>query len=264
MALADDLDRHQGWLMKIKLDDWLSSMFGYDAFRITLNHDTTSPSPEKIFSLSKSSSAFFYIKIPTRAVKQVASFTNIGFHVIDVSITYERLSKNSKKTISQTSPEIIIAEAQPNDQKRILEISSKCFIFSRFHLDPYIPVTLANKIKREWVTNYFRKERGDRLLVAKLQDRPVGFLAVMNQNTTNGKIRVIDLIGVSPIHQQMGIGKALVQFFINDSLPTYDVLKVGTQVANIPSMRLYESFNFVVSDAAYTLHAHIRNRKVLK
>jgi hypothetical protein len=32
---------------------------------------------------------------------------------------------------------------------------------------------------------------------------------------------------------------------------------VGTQAANIPSLRLYESFGFRVCETAYVLHAHV-------
>jgi hypothetical protein len=33
-------------------------------------------------------------------------------------------------------------------------------------------------------------------------------------------------------------------------------MRVGTQIANIPSLRLYERLGFTMAESAYVLHAH--------
>ena len=37
-----------------------------------------------------------------------------------------------------------------------------------------------------------------------------------------------------------------------------DMLRVGTQVANLPSISLYEKCGFHVAETTYVLHAHVQ------
>jgi len=53
-----------------------------------------------------------------------------------------------------------------------LDIAESAFVYSRFHLDPLVPKELANRVKREWIANYVRRQRGERLLVAEVDGNP--------------------------------------------------------------------------------------------
>jgi GNAT superfamily N-acetyltransferase len=70
---------------------------------------------------------------------------------------------------------------------------------------------------------------------------------------------VIDLMGVDRAAQRQGIGGSLVREFIRLAEGRCQVLSVGTQVANEPSMRLYAECGFRPARAAYVLHAHLRD-----
>jgi ribosomal protein S18 acetylase RimI-like enzyme len=149
---------------------------------------------------------------------------------------------------------VVVQDILPAYYDAVLRIAASSFVYSRFHLDPAIPKETAHKVKRAWVNSYIHKMRGERLLVALLDGKPVGFLAVL---ATPEPGRVIDLIGVDRAYQGRGVGRALVSFFIADSADRYPLLRVGTQVANVPSMRLYESLGFRIDETAYVLHAHV-------
>jgi ribosomal protein S18 acetylase RimI-like enzyme len=138
-----------------------------------------------------------------------------------------------------------------------VEIAGTCFRYSRFHLDPRVPREIADRIKREWIRNYATKRRGERLLVASLEGRPAGFLAVLASESGGQRIRTIDLVGVAAWAQRRGVGRALVEAFIAASRGVCDVMQVGTQAANIPSMRLYETTGFCMSRSQYVLHGHV-------
>ena len=109
----------------------------------------------------------------------------------------------------------------------------------------------------EWIESYLQGRRGECLYVAELNDRPIAFLASLATETDGKRCRVIDLIATHPNHRGIGAGRSLVERFINDSIGEYDVLRVGTQVANIPSMRLYEKCGFRTVESVYVLHKHV-------
>ena len=126
----------------------------------------------------------------------------------------------------------------------VLRIAGSCFRYSRFHLDHLVPNAIANRIKREWISSYIQRKRGDKLFVAVKGDAPVGFLAATTGISDGKRTAIIELIGVDLAFQGQGIGMALVGTFIRTYRNTCEVLQVGTQAVNIPSMRLYERMGF--------------------
>lgn len=240
--------------MKFVSDAWLSEVFGYDVFKAHLENNETLDS-KSIFPKELPKRAFYYAKTPVTAVSQIGDLTNAGFRVVDVNVTFERQPENVA-----SAENIIVRDVKPEDETDILKIAETSFLYSRFHLDPYVSKELADKIKREWIANYIRKRRGERLLVAEVNGKPAGFLAEL---ATNENVGVIDLIGVDKTMQGQGIGKRLVQFHINDAMEKYSSLLVGTQIANIPSMRLYQTCGYEISNSTYVLHAHVNEGKVI-
>lgn len=240
--------------MKFVSDAWLSEVFGYDVFKLNLESNETLDS-KNIFPKELPKRAFYYVKVPVTAVSQVGGLTNAGFRVIDVNVTFEREPENIA-----TNENIIVRDVKPEDENDVLNIAETSFIYSRFHLDPLVSKELADKIKHEWIANYIRKQRGEKLFVAELDGKPAGFLAIL---VTNDKVGVIDLIGVAKDMQGLGVGKRLVQFHINDAVKKYPSLLVGTQIANIPSMRLYQTCGYEISNSSYVLHAHVHEGKVI-
>lgn len=242
--------------MKFVRDAWLSEVFGYDVFKLNIENDEIIDSKNVFSKDALPSRGFYYAKVPVTSVAQVGVLTNAGFRVIDVNVTFERQPEN----ISSVNNNIFVRDVQPEDETDVLKIAENSFIYSRFHLDPLVTKELADKIKREWIANYVRKQRGERLLVAEVDGKPTGFLALL---VTNEKVGVIDLIGVAKNMQGRGVGKQLVEFHISDALKKYSGLLVGTQIANIPSMRLYQTCGYEISNSTYVLHAHVNEGKVI-
>ena len=44
--------------------------------------------------------------------------------------------------------------------------------------------------------------------------------------------------------------------FATNNLDDFEYIRVGTQLANVPSLRLYEKLGFYIVDAAYVFHYH--------
>lgn len=189
----------------------------------------------------------WYAKVDVAESAAVARLEERGFRVVDVNVT---LRHGGGAAHNESRGDV--GPATPDEHERLVEIAGRCFRYSRFHLDPEIPNELADRVKREWVRSYVQRRRGIELLAARDADRPVGFLAVLQ----NGPARVIDLVGVDPAYQGRGVGSALVSAFLRRHGPEADELLVGTQIANVPSLRLYAGKGFVVERAAYVLHRH--------
>jgi len=231
--------------VKVNPDLWLAETIGRPAFRVTADgHSPLTPSL---------AAGFYYAKIPTADVASVMSLGCLGFSVVDVNVTLE--CSTPRETKLAPSP-VRVREHRDEDAPAALEIADTSFVFSRFHLDPNFPKHMANRIKREWVASYVRGDRGDRLLVAELDGQVAGFLAALVSTDDRSSVGTIDLIGVSPMFQRRGVGRCLVTEFLR-VYSDKTKLRVGTQVANAPSIRLYEQCGFRFAESAYVLHAHI-------
>ena len=246
--------------MIIEPDAWLTQIFGYQVLRVLPSEHAETTFCHKAFGetvreASNGSPAFCYAKVPVDRIDQVSALIDAGFTVVEVNVTFERETIHESPRVMISSP--LVRDAEDRDDKAVLNIASTCFRYSRFHLDPLIPRHIADLVKREWVQNYLLGNRGDRLLVAEWEGEPVGFLCVLSVRNGGQRIGIIDLMGVGTEHQGKGVGKALIQGHIATAFRRYDMLKVGTQMANIPSMRLYESCGYRIRQTAYVLHAHV-------
>ena len=248
--------------MRVDPDPWLGTILGYQTFRVTAFDSSQGTVPEdrnfkEVFRTSVQGRAFYYTKVPTLNVAHVEGFTRAGFAVVEVNVTF---SRQPEPVEHRPNPDVIVKDVEPREHEVVLKIAESSFVYSRFHLDPQIENDSANAVKREWVRNYILGHRGERLLVANYREEPVGFLAVLStRDDTGNRVRIIDLIAVAKSYQGTGIGRSLVNYFVNDSAEDYSAVKVGTQVANIPSMSFYEKCGFHISETTYVLHAHLFN-----
>jgi ribosomal protein S18 acetylase RimI-like enzyme len=219
-------------------DPWLSGVLGRPVW--ALDGDRSGDAP-----------GFYYAKVPVDDVGRVRRLTEQGFAVVDVNVTLARRSG----PVGPGAGAVAVEPARSEHHAALVQIAGSCFAYSRFHLDPDIPDELANHVKREWLRSYVDGRRGVELLAAHENGAPVGFLAVLERDGA----RVIDLVGVARSAQRRGIGSALVaEFVARHGAPGRDLV-VGTQVANVPSLRLYAAHDFAVSSSAYVLHRHVGN-----
>lgn len=248
--------------MEIREDDWLSGIFGHPVFKVTVEPAPAGGEDEPVGvgeRISRHAAgggpAMYYAKVDTTRVELVRQLSLAGLYVVDVNVTFGIDTRRLAAPLAWGGA--TVGEALPEHHRAVLDLASSCFQYSRFHLDPAIPAAVANRVKHDWVLSYLRKARGERLLAAVIGGRPVGFLAVLGSRVDHQRVKTIDLIGVDRAHQHRGIGGALVSFFVDEYAPQCDVLQVGTQAANVPSMRLYEKASFSVVKTSYVMHMHV-------
>ena len=252
--------------MKIQEDKWLSDIFGHPVFKIAAAREAATSKPnasvmreELARHTQAQTAAMYYTKVDAREVEIVQALGASGLYVVDVNVVFGNKADAFVESGAE-SLELSVAEIRPEEHEEVLYIAENSFRYSRFHLDPGVSLEIANRIKRDWIANYIRGHRGDHLFAASLDGRAVGFLAAIRSETEYGRTATIDLVGVHPDFQKRGIGSALTAAFIDYYRDSCDWLQVGTQVANIPSMKLYQRMGFYISGAQYVMHMHVQNR----
>jgi ribosomal protein S18 acetylase RimI-like enzyme len=237
--------------MKIVEDSWLAGLMAQAVFR--LDHADAEVDVRPLAAhIEQQARAFYFTKIDCATVEAVRRLTALGFFTADTNV----LLKLDRTPVERAAASTIVSELRTGDEDALLEVAETTYELSRFHLDPLVPRAIANRIKREWAANYVRKARGDKLFVAYPSSggTPIGFLAALR--TPNSA--VIDLVGVTQAARGQGAGSALVRAFCDHYTQAgVAELTVGTQVANIPSLRMYEKLGFSLSKSQYVLHLHV-------
>jgi dTDP-4-amino-4,6-dideoxy-D-galactose acyltransferase len=225
----------------LKIDKWLSSQLGYSAYNI----DNTSL---KNFNFLRYKSKNILISIKTNKKFKNSFLKKNQIKLIEKNITFLKSARKKKVEINYFKN---IRLANIFDKKAILDIAGSSFIKSRFYKDKNITKRLARKIKRNWVLNFFRKKRGEHLIVSEVNKKVVGFLLILK----NQKDYIIDLIAVKKIYQNLGIGTKMIEFLENNILKQNKVkIYVSTQFDNKDSIKLYIKNKFKVKYRKYVYH----------
>jgi ribosomal protein S18 acetylase RimI-like enzyme len=249
--------------VNLSADAWLARQLGRDAFCVELSDGHPGDAAASLPALSAHRDAhpraMYYGKVATTAVDAVEALSRVGFYVVDVNVTFARAAS---APAVRSDPRFTVTCATDDGAGDVLEIAASAFRYSRFHLDPAIPIETANRLKRAWIESYLQKSRGDRLLVA-IDERGMtaGFLAALLTDREGATVAVIDLIGVRSHCQRSGAGTALVAAFCRAYADRCDRFEVGTQAANVPSLRFYHRLGFDVAATTYVLHMHAPLRR---
>jgi ribosomal protein S18 acetylase RimI-like enzyme len=257
--------------MKITEDRFFAEIFGHEVFKVEINPEELNLEGRggpAISALKQHAArqprAFYYAKVDTGRIEVVQRLSAAGFYAVEVNVIFGLETKSKKESpVTQAANVCEIAPARAGQHQEVLEIAATTFRFSRFHLDPLIPDAVANRIKHDWIGNYLQKKRGEQLWVAAVQGRPAGFLAVLASKDNGKEVRTIDLIGVGRDFKRQGIGLALTEFFIKHYWDRCQYLQVGTQIANFPSLGLYQKAGFQIAKTAYVMHLHVRDGRPL-
>ena len=237
-------------MIQIAADRWLGEVIKLEAFRITgsLGPAEAQQAAQALRSIV-SQPSFAYARVPSRDVITAQGLEAQGFRLVDTNVTLE-MDASQLLTAASVSARL----ARPADAQAVEHIARTSFEVSRFHLDPLLPLGVANEIKGQWAANFFRGQRGDFMVVAEAEDQVVGFLQLL---AAPESVLVIDLVAVAPQFRGQGLGAAMIRYAArNCASPAH--VRVGTQIANVASLSLYQRLGFRITAAAYVFHLHGR------
>lgn len=227
-------------------DGFASGHLGLSVFRLT---DVAAAREALAGITTEPGAVLVEVKVPVERVADVAALTALGFWVVDTAVQLDAPAPTLIAAAVPVGADSRVRDAEPTDREVVARIVGENMINSRYHLDPRIDPTRASAFKRAWVSNFFDGLRGQRLLVT-VGARGVGAILLVLEKGNQG---VIDLIAVDQAHRGSHSAARLIQMWLTSSPHLASVL-VGTQVSNLPSLRLYGRLGFRVCGASHVLH----------
>jgi len=227
-------------------DPFLTGILGKPAFRAT--------AATAAAAAAAGGPIFADIKIPAGDGEEIARLNGLGFRLVDTAVTLEGDANLIRHLAGQGtgSGAARARRAAPEDAAAVEAIAGSSFAFSRFHQDPKIPVAQADLSRARWAGNFFTGQRGDRMVVGEADGEVLGFLQLLGPR--DGTL-TIDLIAVGQEGRGQGLARAMIGFAAHDGAGITRMV-VGTQIANLPSLRLYEGLGFRIAGAAHVFHLH--------
>ena len=226
-------------------DEFLAEIVGRPAFRVALPSHGCDSSGIAAIRRAQRRPVFLYAKVSTNSVDAVRQLEELDFHVVDTNVTFERTAAGLAGSSGLTR------HARPEDRDAIMALAGQCFAYSRLHLDPAVSRQDADRSRADWAGNFFAGRRGDHMLVGESDGALTGFAQLLGPKDG---ILTIDLIGVAAPFRHRGIAGTLVA--ASGAITGTQTLRVGTQIANTPSLRLYEGLGFRIAATQYVLHYH--------
>lgn len=226
-------------------DEWLSAQLGRPAYHLKgdchgVEAATLPPEP-----------VFIDAKVRADDTGAIHALERAGFRLGDTNLQF------IAHPVTVTSDHAAVRFARPEDRQAVRDIARRTFTFDRFHQDSRVPPEIADELKAVWAENFFAGKRGEWMVIAEDAAGPAGFLQLLRDDDNR---LVIDLIGVAKRARRRGLGAAMIAFASRRCLPERPVL-VGTQAANIASVRFYESLGFRLVAAQHVFHFHGRENQ---
>jgi ribosomal protein S18 acetylase RimI-like enzyme len=220
--------------MSLVRDDWLSEQLGQAVYSV---------SPPLLEDIPPGLS---FVRVDVTDISTVAELQSAGFELVATGVSFERALP-----IERRESGVGVRMARPGDEAQVCAIARESFVFDHFHVDKRLPKERCDALKEAWSRNYFRGGRGDWMLVAETPTGIGGFLLLLGRDDR----LIIDLIAVGRDYRGSGIAQAMIAH-AGHTLTGFNTMLVGTQLSNIPSVRLYESCGFRLAGAEHVLHSH--------
>jgi ribosomal protein S18 acetylase RimI-like enzyme len=235
-------------MIRLDADRWLSELMAVDAYRVSgsLATDEAEAAGAAVRGIAARPS-FAYARIGSSDLTTVQCLETLAFHVVDTNVTLETAALSPSADRGN-----VARAARPDDAQAVEQIARTSFEVSRFHLDPRLRPGLAHEIKAQWAANFFHGQRGDFMVVAESEGVVAGFLQLL---MTTDSVLVIDLIAVARPYRGRGLAEAMIRH-AGRTCGKPAKLRVGTQVANVGSLALYQRLGFKITASAYVLHFH--------
>lgn len=186
-----------------------------------------------------------------------------GFITVDGILTF---SLDLREAHGLSSPEKHkVRLSRPEDIEQIKAIARSSYVYDRFHSDPYIPKAVADELHAVWLENSCLGKAADAVIVAADNGRVLGYVTCkIDRQTTKYlglTIGTIVLVATAAEARGRGVAKAVtyaaLDWFRDQGV---DIVEVGTQLRNIPALRLYEGCGFRLVASSLSLRKWIGER----
>lgn len=167
-----------------------------------------------------------------------------GFRLMDVRLELAR-SSGGDETAS-------LREARPEDEAVLLRLARENHRITRFYADPRFSDERCDELYETWLAKSL-DGCADVVLVAELEDRPVGYMTV-HADPVSG-LGSLGLSSVAVEARGQGLGRDLVRGAVGWCRGRgLDEVTVVTQGRNVAALRVFEACGFRIRDVGLWFH----------
>jgi GNAT superfamily N-acetyltransferase len=177
---------------------------------------------------------------------------NVNFRLMDTQIEYERVY--DKQQVRDIKDNCILRPARKEDLDFIKEIASNSFSKTRFHADPNLGIEASNRLYEIWLEKSVNQDFADRVIVAEVDNEPVGFATWKLGNVGHCQMGRLELTAVSEKARNRGIYTSIVNEGIKWYQDKADGVYTSTQINNIAGQRVWIKLGFTLKNNWYVFH----------
>src|SRR5712692_1462723 len=252
-------------LWNLSLMEWETSLLGRKIGRLAILKPIQDSlgARENLKSLEREAESFDFellmARVPAEEFKAIWALERAGFILVDVGVTFRYELVGALQTPARDSgnmEHLWIRDATIEDIPALQEIVTGFFLTSYYYVSPFFSQGEADTLFRVWISNSVRGATANRVLIAELDSKPVGFVTCRVDDDKSG---TVDLIGVRKSHASRGIGNLLIQKAL-ECLSDFgvNIATLRTQITNIASINLSLSMGSRLSSMDITFMKSLR------
>ena len=167
------------------------------------------------------------------------------------------------KQFSYQKPTVLIRPFKKEDLEPLCTMSRLSFgnpkdWLDKAHADPNLPKDKSDELYVRWFRNCCNGTRADQVLVAEVEGKPAGYIALKLEKGLYEKVgwRVgnVPLNAVDPSYRKMGIYAALVQEGLKWFSGKVDWATIKTQVTTLAVHKTWQKLGAHMSSVEYAFH----------
>jgi dTDP-4-amino-4,6-dideoxy-D-galactose acyltransferase len=223
---------------------WDTQMFGFPAARIELFAGETRAVARLVLEHTledcrRQDIRHLIARIDASALVLAAALSDAGFDLIDGIQTFSLLLEGETTRLPLGTK-----LARPSDADEVAAIARDAFRFDRFHADEGLTPAIADRVNETWARNSVLGEAADAVLLSS-----GAFVSCKVDHASKEALGLrfasIPLVATALSRRGKGAARLATEAAIAwCGQQRVDVIEVGTQLANIPAARLYESAGF--------------------
>lgn len=225
--------------MLLKKDKFVESLLGINSYLITINKKS-----EKKFDKIRRIASPSFITLKSKFIISKLLKQKIKANFICKQITFKKRYKKNTNDIKNCRL------VRKFDLKPLRKISLENSSNSHFVQDKRLPYNFRKKFRLNWLNNFFKKKRGDLLVVYEKKNICGFIMLIIKKNTF-----VIDLIVTSKTKRKLGVARSLINFVNNNYLKKKkSSIVAGTQSNNSSAIKFYNKMGFKKVREEYVYH----------
>lgn len=230
--------------------EWDTDFFGFRVARIVHTDLNEAELSDTLKVLRDNNYRLVYWRVPAEQYASSRIALNQGAFLADEKVTYFK-DLTSSLCCPGNSKYVTDSYSGLVPDLGLLDLALQSSEYSRFRLDPLVPVGLCDKLYTCWITRSVSKEIAWEVLVVREHNNLLGLITL----GAEGDCADIGLVAVAADARNKGVGRALVASANRHFLEKgYTRAQVVTQRYNASACRLYESLGYKINKIENIFH----------